>query len=142
MDKSSKTELKMISLIIFVAVSLVMIGGWFIYATNSTPSKVTIGDNQQDISIKKNQEFMINLVSNPSTGYSWSVNDNYDKSVIGLVSNEFKSADTELVGASGHDQWIFNGLSNGNTKLEFTYGRSWEKDPAQETVKSYNVTVQ
>jgi predicted secreted protein len=142
MDKSSKTELKMISLIIFVAVSLVMIGGWFIYATNSTPSKVTIGDNQQDISIKKNQEFMINLVSNPSTGYSWSVNDNYDKSVIGLVSNEFKSADTELVGASGHDQWIFNGLSNGNTKLEFTYGRSWEKDPAQENVKSYNVTVQ
>lgn len=142
MDKSSKTELKMISLIIFVAVSLVMIGGWFIYATNSTPSKVTIGDNQQDISIKKNQEFMINLVSNPSTGYSWSVNDNYDKSVIGLVSNEFKSANTELVGASGHDQWIFNGLSNGNTKLEFTYGRSWEKDPAQENVKSYNVTVQ
>jgi len=142
MDKSSKTELKMISLIIFVAVLLVMIGGWFIYVTNSTPSKVTIGDNQPDISIKKNQEFMINLVSNPSTGYSWSVNDNYDKSVIGLVSNEFKSADTDLVGASGHDQWTFNGLSNGNTKLEFTYGRSWEKDPAQETVKSYNVTVQ
>jgi len=142
MNKTNKTELKMISLIIFVAAVLVIIGGWFIYTTNSTPSKITVGDDQQNISVKKNQEFMINLVSNPSTGYSWTVNDNYDKNVIGLVNNEFKPAETELSGAPGQDQWTFNGISNGNTKLIFTYGRSWEKNPAQETVKSYNVTVQ
>ena len=143
MNKSDKTDLKMTGIVVFVVVIFIALCGWLLYVNNNKPTdKITVGNNQQDVKIKVNQEFMIDLVSNPSTGYNWSVNETYDKSVVEFVGNVYIPADTDRSGAPGQDQWTFRGKSKGTTKLSLYYGRSWEKDSSLETVKNYNITVE
>ena len=143
MDEPTKKNSKMTGLIVvMVLVVLVGVGGLLIYMNkNNSSSKIAVGDNQKAVSVNKNQEFIIKLVSNPSTGYNWSLKEGYDKAIVGLVGNIFVPANTERSGAPGEDQWTFRGVSTGNTKIELVYVRPWENISSSQTVKDYNITV-
>jgi len=125
-----------------ILVIIIAIGGGLIYINSSkTPSKIEVSEDQQNIEIKTGQEFTINLTSNPSTGYSWSVDDTYNKNIMSKISNEFIPSNSEMIGAPGKELWVFRGTNKGNTKLNFVYSRQRENITSQINSKSFNVTV-
>jgi inhibitor of cysteine peptidase len=75
--------------------------------------------------------FVIQLKSNPTTGYSWFLRD-YDDRRIQAVKHVFvASDDKKLVGAPGYEVWTFKVKPAGfvvpqQTMLRFTYARPWE----------------
>jgi len=125
-----------------ILVIIIAISGGLIYINSSKNSwKIEVSEDQQNIEIKTGQEFTINFASNPSTGYSWSVDDTYNKNVTSKISNEFVAPNTEMVGVPGKELWVFKGTGKGNTKLNFVYSRQRDNNTSQINSKSFNVTV-
>lgn len=139
MRKTTKINWVVSSVVLIV---VIIIGSGLIYINSSkTPSKIEVSEDQQNIEIKTGQEFTINLSSNPSTGYSWSVDDTYNKNITSKISNEFLASNSEMIGAPGKELWVFKGTNKGNTKLNFVYSRQREKITSQINSKSFIVTV-
>lgn len=81
------------------------------------------------------------LDANASTGFTWSYTmDNKD--VVKEVGKEYIApTDTELIGASGKQKFIYEGLKAGQVTLTFVYSRSWEKDVPPAETKTIDLLV-
>ena len=89
-----------------------------------------------------NQEFVIALGSNISTGYSWQAA--YDEQALAVVEQTYKEQDNtgkQIVGAAGTDYFTFKALSKGETEVTFTYRRPWEEQSAQDQTLVFTVNV-
>ena len=106
--------------------------------TNATLA-LTAADSGKQITVKDGTSFTVTLDSNPSTGFAWSVSGITDETVIDDVSNEFKGADTGMVGAGGQEVWTFEAVDKGSSTIEMKYSRSWEQ--GVEPAATFNVTV-
>jgi inhibitor of cysteine peptidase len=95
-------------------------------ANNNDENPIVGKDDPKNITIKQGEQFAIQLESNPTTGYEWIPE--FNDSIINLTSHSFESWQPGMPGASGNDTFAFDGLSHGQTNLEFTYKRSWEKE--------------
>jgi inhibitor of cysteine peptidase len=92
----------------------------------------TYDDEGQTIEIGLDQEFIIALGSNPSTGYSWQAS--YDETMLELIPGEdggqstYKADETEegVVGAGGVECFQFKTLKAGETEITLTYRQPWE----------------
>jgi len=92
-----------------------------------------------------NQEVVLNLPSNPTTGYSWQVltdlttlsNLQYDGCIYTSQHRE-----TGRVGAGGIETWGFTPVA-GNLQLKLVYVRSWEfrADPVGTVKDSNTLTI-
>ncbi len=132
---------KKIWMVVIILVIVLGAGGWLVYSSYfSGSAMVQVSESQENIEVKNGQEFTIKMVSNPSTGYTWSVSDSYDKNIVEKVSNTFKASDSGMSGAPGEDSWVFKGVGKGSTKLEFKYARSWEASSSDKN-KTFSVTV-
>ncbi|MFC2048185.1 protease inhibitor I42 family protein [Chloroflexota bacterium] len=91
-------------------------------------------DEGETISIGTNQEFIIALDSNPTTGYNWEVD--YNESTLSLVEAKYSpdEKDKGLVGAGGTQYFQFKALKTGKTEITLVYKRSWEADFAEQKV--------
>lgn len=90
------------------------------------------------IYVEVNDEFVIALESNHSTGYSWQLLADggeaaFDTKVLELVGTEYEAPKGDLVGAPGEEKWTFKGKGPGQAQLHFAYVRPWETGAAQET---------
>lgn len=111
------------------------------FAEENTLDSTTYTENKLGIVVDaKHPEFTIKLVSNPTTGYSWSLRE-YDKKLLKLRHHEFqKPKNTKLVGAPGYEVWTFRAKSSvfdlpEQTIIKLAYARRWEaKNPAKEIV--------
>lgn len=77
-------------------------------------------------------QFVIQLKSNPATGYSWFLRE-YDNRLIMPVKYQFEAAKNKLVGSPGVAVWTFNVKKSAfvvpqQTVLRFVYARPWEGD--------------
>jgi inhibitor of cysteine peptidase len=99
----------------------------------------TMENKKQDenITVKKGQDFTIILESNPSTGYQWIPT--FNTSNIILVSHNFQPS-TKLMGSPGTDTFKFKATNQGTEPLKMVYKRSWEKEFVKEKVFKINVT--
>ncbi|MFC2025322.1 protease inhibitor I42 family protein [Chloroflexota bacterium] len=91
-------------------------------------------DEGETISIGANQEFIIALDSNPTTGYKWEVS--YDEGMLSLVEEKY-SPDAKakgLVGAGGTQYFQFKALKTGKTEITLVYKRSWEQEILEQKV--------
>lgn len=73
------------------------------------------------------------IPSNPSTGYSWTLFEEGDLSVVTPVGNIMESKDhlkdsRGTVGAGGYELWMFRGTREGSSTVALGYLRSWETD--------------
>ncbi len=71
----------------------------------------TYTDSGQPISIGVNQEFVIALDSNPTTGYSWQ--ESHDETMLELMEKTYKpgeEAEQGAVGAGGVDYFRFKAV--------------------------------
>lgn len=82
--------------------------------------------------------FVINLPSNPTTGYQWSVV-SYDTNLLSLAGTKYQADQKGLIGGGGQTFYTFT-LNQGKfypaqTVLTFKYARPWEhKEGAVKTV--------
>ncbi len=88
----------------------------------------TYTDSGRMINIGINQEFVIALGSNPTTGYSWQ--ERHDESVLKLEENTYEvgeKAKEGLVGVGGVEYFRFKALQTGETEITMVYKRPWEE---------------
>jgi len=86
------------------------------------------------VAVNTGRRFAIRLQSNPTTGYGWQLAKPLDEKIVVLVTNDYIHPDTRLIGAGGHEVWIFKAVGQGQAEISLKYVRSWEKDqPPAET---------
>ena len=95
----------------------------------------TYNDSGQEINIPVNQEFVIALGANPTTGYDWQAS--YDESMLKLVESVYEPGEgvqQGMVGAGGIKHFRFKALEKGVTEVTLTYKRAWEEESAEQKV--------
>jgi len=100
----------------------------------------TYTDADKTISANVNQEFVITLDSNPTTGYNWE--EDYDVAMLKLVESKYepgKQAEEGMVGAGGTQYFRFQALKTGTTEITLTYKRSWETESADQKVFTVDI---
>ena len=85
---------------------------------------------------KEPQTATVSLPSNPTTGYSWKVEQSND---LFEITSEFAEGEGGALGAGGTDTFTLTPQASGETAVMFMYGRSLEEAPESEIV--YNVKI-
>ncbi|MGB9642490.1 MAG: protease inhibitor I42 family protein [Candidatus Ratteibacteria bacterium] len=95
---------------------------------------------ETELSVKTGDVFKIELESNATTGYQWFVK--YDHKFLNLKKSEYVSpVSQKLVGSPGKQIFVFNAVKNGETNIEFTYKRYWEKDKLPAKTIVYKIRI-
>ena len=105
----------------------------------------TYTDPGQTVTIGVNQEFVIALGSNPTTGYSWQAS--YDNTMLELVGGQStykpgEGAKQGLVGAGGVEYFRFKALKTGKTEVTLVYRRPWEEPTPQDVTKVFTISIE
>ena len=87
--------------------------------------------------IKVNESFVIELKSNPTTGYSWKAD--FDENFLSLVKSEYVPDSPELIGSGGVEKFTFTSLKQGTTTITMNYKRPWEEASIETQV--FKVTI-
>jgi predicted secreted protein len=85
-------------------------------------------DTSDKISSARGEKFKISLEAVAPAGYRWQPI--YDKIYLKLISDEVTPA-SEKMGAGGIEQFIFQSIKPGNTIIEMSYKRPWEKSASK-----------
>jgi len=97
----------------------------------------------EDITIGVDQEFIIALGSNHTTGYSWQAS--YDETMLELVGGEstYEADETSenITGAGGTELFRFLTLEAGETAITLVYAQHWEGGETAET-KVFTVVIE
>jgi len=78
------------------------------------------------ITLKADDDFLIALPSNPSTGYTWSLTGT-KRNVVAFRGSAYRAPQVSMPGAGGERIFSFQALAAGTATLEFNYARPWEK---------------
>jgi inhibitor of cysteine peptidase len=97
-------------------------------------------DDGADVTLKVGDQFVVELPSNPTTGFSWTVAESGPLTQVGEAKYQ-SEAEEGVVGAGGIDAFTFKAERTGSGTLTLEYRRSWETGVAAEDVWSVTVTV-
>jgi len=110
-------------------------------AVSAAPPPITLigQDAGKTFEVAVGQQVRVQLPSNPTTGYQWSVLG--DPAPLKFVKSDY-AADPQAagrMGAGGTQTLRFTAKASGKVELKLGYARSWEKDvpPA----KTFSVTI-
>jgi inhibitor of cysteine peptidase len=103
-----------------------------------TPSPSTFSNSGQPITVPVGVSFTISVSSNPSTGYSWEAG--FDQSVLKLIKR-YTPSSSGLIGAGGTENFEFEGMKPGETKIYLNYKRSFEPNNPSLKSEIFNVTI-
>jgi len=97
-------------------------------------------DPAETISISADQDFVVALDANPTTGYSW--HESYDETALELVEKTFElgeSAKEGLIGAGGLEKFRFKAIGKGTTEITLVYKRLWETEITEQIVFTVDI---
>jgi inhibitor of cysteine peptidase len=115
---------KKLLILMLIAAALVAVGCVGVAETYTDPG--------QTVDIGINQEFVIALGSNPTTGYSWQ--ESHDQTMLELLEKSYREEAKEgVVGAGGIEYFRFKALKAGETEITLTYEQPWEGGGVGET---------
>jgi len=101
----------------------------------------TYTDSGQTIDIGVNQEFIIALGSNPTTGYGWQ--ETYDETILEMMGEKTykpgEEAEEGVVGAGGVEYFRFRALKAGEAEITLDYKRTWEEEGIEQKVFTVNI---
>lgn len=122
------TLLRKLPLSIFLCCLFVVVSA---FRSPPPPLLLTAADNGKTETVYLNAKIVIQLASNPSTGYSWRVTNSEDV-VLKFRSQRYipptpQPGHPNNVGAPGTVEIIFTANAVGTEKLILTYQHSWEK---------------
>ena len=92
--------------------------------------KKVYGAGASTIETTLGRDFVIELESNPMTGYTWRVTGRVDPALVALISSDYEPSPSTALGASGHQRWTFRAVGRGTTTIRLDYIRPWEATPA------------
>ncbi len=126
--------------------SSVLIVFFGMYLFQSCDSQKSVIDNvpadklDKTFTVNMNDTLKIELKSNPSTGFMWSIDNKIKPKVIKEISKEYikNNKTMDMVGAGGFDIWKFNAVKEGEVYLHFVYAR---EDGKIDKEKYYKVVV-
>jgi len=103
--------------------------GYMVVVTEPGGKVVTL-DKDKDNEMALDGFAVLELESNSSTGYSWSVDDN---DYVELVADTYyqsdaAKADPMIAGAAGKQVFVFKAVKAGTTEIKLNYTRSFEKN--------------
>ncbi len=101
--------------------------------------KATVDDAGREMQLKKGQTLVVTLEGNPTTGYSWEVEEPLDEQVLRQVGEAEFEQESDLVGAGGVQILRFEAVNAGRFALKLVYHRPWEKDV--EPLETYSLQV-
>jgi len=111
----------------------------------STPAPLNVDDSYSggQVELSVGQSLVVTLESNASTGYSWSLAQISDETVLNKTGNKYISPQTTgpIVGAPGKEEWTFLALKEGTSSISMEYKRPWEKDTPPARTFSLTVVV-
>jgi inhibitor of cysteine peptidase len=102
------------------------------------PAPSTYSNSGQPITVPVGISFTISVSSNPSTGYSWEAG--FDQSLLKLLKR-YTPSSSGLIGASGVENFEFEGMRPGNTNIYLNYKRSFEPNNPALKSETFNVTI-
>lgn len=113
--------------------------------SNSNPESkklVDIGEGSsgKTIHVLTGETIRLRLRSNPSTGFSWTLNPP-DKQILESNESEFESDPHKEfeAGYGGNEAWTFQAVGTGEAEISLVYARPWEKDVP--SAKTFRVKV-
>jgi inhibitor of cysteine peptidase len=83
---------------------------------------------------------IVELLTNPGTGYSWQIIKNDPDKLKSLGDSVLKPIEAEAPGASENQVFRFLAQNLGSTMLELHYLRPWERNLPP--LKTYKINVQ
>lgn len=99
-------------------------------------------DNGATIDLQPNQQLVIRLNGNRSTGFQWLLIDLTDQ-VLETVGDAPRYIDTarpgEWLGMGGIEEWTFRPMKRGVAIIRFEYRRPWEN--GREAIRSAEYTI-
>lgn len=106
---------------------------------------VGLDKEEKHISVQPEEPFVVMIQSNPTTGYSWTMNQSSDGvahiRVLSCVYQPNNGIDKRMVGVGGMESWILRASPNtGIYTLTFDYVRPWELDQPPATRRQLIVT--
>ena len=102
------------------------------------PAPSTYSNSGQPITVPVGVSFTISVSSNPSTGYSWEAG--FDQSLLKLIKR-YTPSNSGLMGASGVENFEFEGMKPGSTDIYLNYKRSFEPNNPSLKSETFNVTI-
>jgi C1A family cysteine protease len=105
-----------------------------------SPGQITLNEinNGGQIDLGESDMLVLRLESNPSTGYSWHVQE-MDQNVLHQVGEFEFEPQANMPGAPGTQVLRFVGVSKGRVNLKLAYRRSWKRDV--EPLQTFTVQV-
>jgi len=109
-------------------------------AGSDTPQELQVSEQDNGAAVSLNGEVLVlNLESNPSTGYGWQVQ-GLDTSILQqLEATEWRPHIQGKLGGWGTEVLRFAAVARGQTTLHLVYARPWETSAP---TKSFSVEVQ
>lgn len=100
----------------------------------------TYDRSERDVESAPGEQFVIQLESNVTTGYAWTVASNTDPAVAKKTVSQYLPAQPAVVGSGGVQRLVFDAITKGTTTIVLRYERSFEPDASDEEL-TYTVTV-
>lgn len=114
-----------------VSMTLLLVFAFSMISGATAAQTISLKNNQMNVHV--NEKFVINLTSNPSTGYLWTPI--YNKKYIKGVSNTFTpNKNSDIVGGAGVQRMVFLPTNAGETTIIFKYFRPWDKQHPDRTI--------
>jgi len=104
-------------------------------------SEITVNDtnNHSQIIIQKGNMMIVELLTNPGTGYSWQIIKNDPDKLKPVGDSVLKPLETEAPGASENQVFQFLAQNSGSAVLKLHYLRPWERNVPP--LKTYQINV-
>jgi inhibitor of cysteine peptidase len=101
---------------------------------------------EQDTSInaKVGSQLVIELQSNRTTGYQWGLSGTPDPAVVKKISSKYVQPENaqQRLGAGGVEDWTFEAVGKGSTKIDMVYTRSFEQQATPAQSFTFDVKVE
>lgn len=109
--------------------------------SSDAPTSVTItaADAGTRVTLAQGGELEVVLEANPSTGFSWTVEEVDEAVLIQEGEPEYVTQDESVVGSPADQTTRFAAAGSGETPLSLIYHRAWEE--GVEPVDRFEVTV-
>jgi inhibitor of cysteine peptidase len=103
---------------------------------------LTEADCGKTVRLKPQEEAIVTLPSNPTTGYSWEMVEQGVDAAVVVVSKEFRvsAGASGRVGAGGMEHFRLHLKKAGRFTVTFVYRRSWEKEKEPERI--FRITLE
>jgi predicted secreted protein len=112
---------------------------------NMAADSVTNPVSYERRSAKAGETVILELASNPTTGYAWHITNLDALQKVELVNNEYRAAESEegVTGRGGVQSFVFKAKegASGSEEVYFSYLRPWESDTAPADERILEVTI-